>query len=113
MTVLLEGNEQGHLEIHCTLHPIQEGKGKMQKYPLQMMDIPHQPFYKITIDLVTDLNTSISGNQNILTIIDHLTGWPEVFPISDKKADTVVNIFINNYLPAHMCPRFILSNNGM
>ena len=25
---------------------------------------------------------------------------------------TIVHIFINNYLPIHMCPGFILSDNG-
>ena len=54
----------------------------------------------------------MSGNQHILTIIDHLTGWPEAFPIPDKKVETIVYVFINNYLPVHMCPRFILSDNG-
>ena len=38
--------------------------------------------------------------------------WPEAFPIPDKKADTIVCIFINNYLPILMFPHFILSNNG-
>ena len=31
-------------------------------------------------------------------------GWPEPFHISDKKAETIVCIFINNYLPIFMCP---------
>ena len=39
-------------------------------------------------------------------------GWPEAFLISDRKADTIVHIFLNNYLPIHMCPHFILSDNG-
>ena len=51
-------------------------------------------------------------NKHILTIIDQLTGWPEAFPILDKSADTIVFTFINQYLPVHMCPRYILSNNG-
>ena len=55
----------------------------------------------------------MSGNQNILTIIDHLTGWSEGFPIPNKKAGNIVQIFSNNYLPVHMCPRYILSDNGM
>ena len=46
-----------------------------------------------------------SGNQYILTIIEHLTGWLEAFLIPDKKADAIVWIFINNYLPVHMCPQ--------
>ena len=56
---------------------------------------------------------STSGNKHILTIIDHLTCWPEAFPIPDKSADTIVTTIINHYLPVHMCPRYILSDNGM
>ena len=77
-----------------------------------MTEIPDRPFDKIAIDLVSDLNISTSGNQHILTIIDHLAGFPEALPIPDKKADTIVHVFINNFLPIHMCPHFILSDNG-
>ena len=51
--------------------------------------------------------------NNILTITDHLTGWPEAFPIPDKTVDTIVSTFINEYLPVRMCPQYILSDNGM
>ena len=71
------------------------------------------PLDRIAIDLVTECETSSSGNKHILSIIDHLTGWPEAFPIPDKSADTMVSTFINQYLPVHMWPRYILSDNGM
>ena len=87
-------------------------KAKVQQYPLQMTEIPDRPFYKIAINLVTECKTSTSGNKHILTIIDHLTGWPEAFSIPDKSADTIVTTFINKYLPVHMCPWYILSGNG-
>ena len=87
-------------------------KAKIQNYPLQMMEISDRPFKKIAIDLVTECETSTSGNKHILTIIDHLTGWPEAFPILDKSADTIVSTFINKYLPIDMCLRYILSDNG-
>ena len=77
-----------------------------------MMEISDRPFDKIAIDLVIKCETSTSRNKHILTIIDHLTGWPEAFPIPDKSADTIVSTFINKYLPVHMCPRYILSDNG-
>ena len=44
--------------------------------------------------------------------MDHLTGRSEAFPIPDQSADTIVSTFINHYLPVHMCPRYILSENG-
>ena len=34
------------------------------------------------------------------------------FPHPDKNTDTIICIFINNYLPIHMCPCFILSDSG-
>ena len=71
-----------------------------------MTDIPGRPFDKIAIDLISDLSVSISGNQHILTIIYHVTGWLEALPIPDKKADTIVCIFFNNYLSVHMCPHW-------
>ena len=84
-------------------------KAKVQQYPLQMTEIPNRPLDKIAIDLVTDCKIS---NKHILTIIDHLTGWPEAFPIPDISADTIVATLINHYLPVHMCPRYILLDNG-
>ena len=88
------------------------GEAKVQAYPLQMTEIPDKQFDKIAIDLVMECKTFTSGNKHILTIIDHLTGWLEVFPILDKSADTIVSTFINQYLPVHLCPRYILSDNG-
>ena len=77
-----------------------------------MTEIPYRPFDKLAIDLVTECETSTSGNKHILTTIDHLTGWPEVFSIPDKSADTLVSTFINEYLPVQMYPWYILSDNG-
>ena len=93
--------------------PFQREKAKVQHYPLQMMEIPDRPFNKITIDLITECETSISGNKHILTLIDHLMGWPEAFPMPDKSTDPMVSTFINEYLPVYMCPQYILSNDGM
>ena len=88
-------------------------KAKVQAYPLQMTEVPDRPFDKTAIDLVTECKTSNSGNKHILKITDHLTGWSEAFLIPDKSADTIVSTLINQYLPVHMCPRHILSDNGM
>ena len=95
---------------NCVL--CRQDKAKIQQYSLQMTEILDRQLDKITIDLVTDCETLTSGNKHILTIIDNLTGWPQAFPIPDKSADTIVTTLINQYLPVHMCPRYILSDNG-
>ena len=95
---------------NCTL--CWQEKAMVQSYPLQMTEILETPFNKIAIDLVMECETFTSGNKHIFTIIDHLTGWPEAFPVLDKSADTIVSTFINHYLPVHMCPRYILLDNG-
>ena len=95
---------------NCTLCHIE--KANIQNYPLQMTEVCNRPFDKIAIDLIRECKTSTSGNKCILTIIDHLTRWPEAYPIPDKSADTIVSTFINEYLPVYMCPRYILSDNG-
>ena len=77
-----------------------------------MTEIPDRPFDKIAMDLVTDFTKSNKGNKHILTIIDLLAGWPEAIPIPNKSTDTITKAFIRHYLPRHMCPRFILSDNG-
>ena len=87
-------------------------KAKIQNYLLQMTEIPNRPFDKIAIDLVMECETSTSRNKHILTITNHLTGWPEAFPIPDKSVDTIVSTFINMYLPVHICPQYIMSDNG-
>ena len=78
---------------NCVL--CRQDKAKVQQYPLQVTEIPDRPFDKIAIDLVTDYKTSTSGNKHILTIIHHLTGWLEAFPIPDKSADIIVTTLIN------------------
>ena len=87
---------------NCTL--CHREKAKVQSYPLQMTELPDRSFDKFAIDLVTECGTSTLGNGHIITIIDHLTEWPEAFPIPDKSTDTIVSTFINHYLPVHMCP---------
>ena len=81
---------------NCTL--CHREKAKVQSHPLQMIEIPDRAIDKITRDVVTECKTSASGNKYILTIIDHLTGWPEAFPIPDKSVGTMVSTFINHYI---------------
>ena len=77
-----------------------------------MTEIPDRPFDKIAIALATEYETSTSGNKHILTITDHLTRWPEAFPIPDKSADTIVATFINEYYQYTCAPNIFCQTMG-
>ena len=54
---------------------MQKGESENTNLPLTDDRYTRVSLFKIAIDLITDLNVSTSGNQHILTIINHLTGW--------------------------------------
>ena len=85
---------------------------RKDKVPLQGMDEVWVPFEKITIDTCGPYPVSYSGNKYLLSIIDMYAGWPELYPIPNKSAETVANIIINEIIPRHSCPRVLLSDNG-
>ena len=60
--------EQGYSEIYCKLHTLPQGEGQNSALPLKMREIPDRPFDKIPINLVTEFETSTSGNKHILTM---------------------------------------------
>ena len=112
MTVLLERNGKGCERLHPTMSSMSTGESTSTIISTTHDGNPDRPLDKIAMDLVTDFIKSNKGNKHILTIIDLLMGGPEVIPIPNKSADTITKAFIRHYLPRHMCPRFILSDNG-
>ena len=102
-----------HIQSHvssCSLC-IRENSQR-EKYKLQTTEIPDQPFAKVGIDLIVDLDVSHSGNKNILVVVDHLTGFPIAVPLKNKEASTVVDAFYDKVILEHTAPHIILSDNG-
>ena len=87
-------------------------KLRTDKYQLQTTEIPEQPFVKVGIDLIVELDVSHSGNKNILVVVDHLTGFPIAVPIPNKEASTVVEAFYEKVILEHTAPSIVLSDNG-
>ena len=85
---------------------------KRELRPLQEMEEVRFPFEKIGIDTCGPHPTSKTGNKYLVTIICLYTGWPEIFPVSDKLAQTVATIILEEIIPRHACPLTILSDNG-
>ena len=58
------------------------------------------------------MSTSHYGNENILVLVDHLTGWSVVKAITDKEATTVANAIFEKLILEHGSPEILLSDNG-
>ena len=64
------------------------------RQPLQETDIPPYPMAKLSLDLSGPYPKSMSGNKYIIAFVDWFSGWPEVFAVPDKTADTVAHLLI-------------------
>ena len=83
-------------------------KVRTQLYPLQMTEIFWQDSYRPGLrSQHFQMRKSTHTNNHW-----SLNGWSEALPVPNKKADTIVHVLINNYLPILLCPCFIWSDNG-
>lgn len=85
---------------------------RKDKRPLQEMDKVHFPMEKVAIDTCGPYPESHNGNKYLITMIDMYSGWPEMYPVPDKSAETVAHVMLNHFIPTHACPLVLLSDNG-
>jgi len=79
---------------------------------IQESDIPPFPFAKIAVDICGPYPKTLSGNQYIVSFIDIYSGWPECFPVPNKKAETVCHLLIEEIFPRFGAPLQLVSDNG-
>ena len=85
---------------------------RKHRAPLQTMPMPEYPFQIVAIDTVGPLPETSSGNKYAITLVDHFSSYPMVFPAPDKSADTVARVFLEHVIPTHSCPSVLISDNG-
>ena len=77
------------------------------------MPIPEQPFQAVSTDILGPFKPSKqTGNKYVLVFICYLTKYVELIPLSDIKAVTVANAFINNVICRHGTCDFLHSDRG-
>jgi len=69
------------------------------------------PFDCIGIDII-QFPRSHDGNQYAIVIMDYLTKWPEVLPVSDQSAATIAKVLVEEIVSRHGVPAEILSDRG-
>ena len=64
-------------------------------------DGPYKPFPRLE-----------KGHVYVFTLIDHLTGWADAYPISNKRCSTIADILHREYFTCYSPPDVLISDNG-
>ena len=69
--------------------------------PLGEVDEPTFPFEVTSMDITGPYVTTPRKNKYLLTFVDHLTRYVEVFPIPDQTAETIARVYATQIVTRH------------
>ena len=81
--------------------------------PIQLYPIPHCPFDRVAVDLITNLTETAKGYRHILVCIDALTRFTELIPLKSKTAKECAESFYQNFILRYTAPKVLISDNGL
>ena len=81
--------------------------------PMGEMPIATAPVQIVAMDLVGPMVKTPEGNQYLLTIVDHCTGWAEAYPIPSKTSREVWKKLTQMYFPRHGYPDVMINDQGL
>ena len=97
---------------HCTV--CEKFKMEQIKFEKLHFSTPHQPMEFISMDLIGEFYPPTSkGHQYALTVMDMLTGFIFYALLKNKKAEEIVQVYLNEIYYRFGGSRKILSDNGM
>ena len=128
--------EVGHMAALKTMRKVQEGYvwpgmyqdvkqyirtcptcivHSQQKIHLEMGEMPiaNSPGQIIGVDLIGPFVRSPQGNTYVLTIVDHCSGWAEVYAIPRKTNEEVWRKLRQEYFPRYGFAQVLISDRGL
>ena len=90
----------------------QVNAGHRERVAPTYMPVAQYPCQIVGMDLTGPLVSSPEGNQYVLIIIDHCTGWAEAKPIPSKSAKHVIRYLEQEYIPWYGSPEVLICDNG-
>ena len=79
---------------------------------LGKMPMPSYPHQVVSMDIVGPFQRSKFSHRYLFTLIDHMTGWADAFPIAHKSGNIIADTLIKSYFPQYGYPELIISDNG-
>ena len=81
-------------------------RGQLQQYN------SGAPLERIAMDAAGPFPVSYAGNRYVLVLMDYFSKWPEGYAIPNQEANTMVNVFVNNWVCRYGVPLKPHSDQG-
>lgn len=85
---------------------------QLVKPPLMETPTASRPMEIVSSDIIGKLPKTLRGNQYILSVHDHFTGYNEFFPLAEISAETVARTLANEYITRYGIFEIFLTDQG-
>ena len=97
----------------CPTCQLEKTDHTMKKGSLQSLAIPEAKWQEVSVDFVTDLPTTSSGEDSIMTVVDRATKMVHLIPCTKTTtAGEAARLYWQHVVRLHGVPRAIHTNRG-
>ena len=97
----------------CPTCQLEKTDHTMRKGSLQSLDIPEAKWQEVSVDFVTDLPTTSSGEDSIMTVVDRAAKMVHLIPCTKTTtAGEAARLYWQHVVKLHGVPRAIHTDRG-
>ena len=97
----------------CPICQLEKTDHTMRKGSLQSLAIPEAKWQEVSVDFVTDLPTTSSGEDSIMTVVDRATKMVHLIPCTKTTtAGEAARLYWQHVVKLHGVPRAIHTDRG-